>query len=164
MVKIAALSVTAVSLTVASPAFAGQATNTVPLALEIQSGCRLSTEPLMFGNANFFTGQIDTTSTIDVRCNPGTAYTVAIDNGDNFANGSRRMVSTTAFLGLFRYVNYQIYRNAARNQVWGSNPGQVVSGTVPASGHKTHTMYGRVPSTIAWAVEYRDTVTVTLSF
>ncbi|QSB45074.1 spore coat protein U domain-containing protein [Tsuneonella flava] len=164
MLKIAALPVTVACLAVANPAYAGEATNTVALALEVQPGCRLDTEPLMFGNANFFTGQIDATSTIDVRCNPGTAYTVAVDNGDNALNSQRRMVSTSAFLGLFRYVNYQIYRNPGRNQVWGSNPGHVVSGVIPASGHATHTMYGRVPNTIAWSVEYRDTVTVTLTF
>jgi spore coat protein U-like protein len=86
---------------------------------------------------------------------------VAIDNGQNF-NGQRRMSNGTG--GFFAYVPYQIYRNAARTQVWGSTAGTLVSGTTPVTGDVTLTAYGRVPNSIVLPRDYVDTVTVTVNF
>ena len=61
-------------------------------------------------------------------------------------------------------LNYQIYRNAVRNAVWGSGAnaqGVVLIGT--QSG--TVTVYGRIPANqIVPEGTYTDTVNITLTF
>jgi spore coat protein U-like protein len=142
-------------------ASANTTTNTLDARLEVDTSCRVFTEPLAFGRVSFFTGQVDATAQIRLRCGPFIAYSVAIDNGQHY-NGRRRMYNGGG--GFFSYVNYQIYRNAARTQVWGASAADVVTGVTPADGQVTLTAYGRVPSTIALAREYLDIVTVTVTF
>ena len=136
-------------------------TNTMTARLDVDTSCRLTTEPLAFGNVNIFTAQVDATARIQLRCGPAVAYSVAIDNGLNF-NGQRRMFN--GFGGWFAYVPYQIYRNAARNQVWGATLATMVTGVTPANGQVNLTAYGRVPSTIVLPRDYVDTVTITVNF
>ena len=135
---------------------------TTTARLRVETACRLYTAPLSFGAANLFSGQIDTTATLRLSCGPAVAYTVAIDNGQNF-NGQRRMYGGS-FLGFPLYVSYEIYRNAARTQVWGAAAANVVSGITPANGDVTLTAYGRVPNSMVLARRYVDTVTVTVNF
>lgn len=137
-------------------------TGTMNARIRVDTSCRLNTAPLTFGAANLFSGQIDATTTIHLSCGPAVAYTVAIDDGQNY-NGQRRMYGGT-WLGIPTYVSYQIYRNAARTQVWGAAAGTTVSGTTPASGDVTLTAYGRVPNSLVLARPYQDTVTVTVNF
>lgn len=142
-------------------ASAGTLTNTMEARLRVDTSCRVFTEPLQFGNVNIFSGVVDATSNIRLRCGPAVAYTVAIDNGQNY-NGQRRMSNGRG--GWFSYVNYQIYRNAARTQVWGSTAGNLVTGTTPANGLVTLVAYGRVPNSIVLPNDYIDVVTVTVNF
>ena len=142
-------------------ASAGTLTNTLDARLDVDTSCRVFTEPLHFGNANIFSGVIDATARIRLSCGPFVAYAVAIDNGQHF-NGQRRMFGPPP--GWFSYVNYQIYRNAARTQVWGATPATMMTGTTPVNGEVTLTAYGRVPNSIVLAREYTDVVTVTVNF
>lgn len=135
--------------------------NSMDARVRVDTSCRMTVEPMRFGNANIFSGAIDTTALIHLRCGPAVAYTVAMDNGQNF-NGERRMASGTG--GFFGYVRYEIYRNAARSQVWGSAAGNTVSGITPANGDVTLTAYGRVPGGIIIPRAYSDVVTVTVNF
>lgn len=137
------------------------ATATIDADLRVDTSCRLNTEMLAFGNATIFTGQIDAIAQFRLSCGPAVAYTVAIDNGLNF-NGQRRMANGNG--GAFAYVPYQIYRNAARTQVWGSTAGTLVTGVTPIDGEVTLTAYGRVPASIVLPRVYIDTVTVTVNF
>lgn len=145
---------------VPTTASADTLSNTMIARLRVDTSCRVFTEPLAFGNVNIFSGQVDATASIRLVCGPAVAYSVAIDNGQYF-NGQRRMFSGGAFLN---YVNYEIYRNAARTQVWGATPGTVVTGVTPANGRATLTAYGRVPNSIVLPRDYIDTVTVTVTF
>lgn len=142
-------------------AWAGTSTGTLDARLTVDTSCRLNTERLDFGDANIFSGQIDAIAQFRLSCGPAVAYSVAIDNGLNF-NGQRRM--TNGSNGVRAYVPYQIYRNAARTQVWGSTPATVVTGITPVNGEVTLTAYGRVPPTIVLPRAYVDTVTVTVNF
>lgn len=143
-----------------SVASAKTVTNTMPAYLAVDTSCRVTAEPLAFGNANIFSGTVDASASIWLRCGPSTAYSVAIDNGLNY-NGQRRMWSGGGF---FAYVPYEIFRNAARTQVWGATAGNVVTGVTPANGQVTLTAYGRVPNSIVLPRQYVDTVTVTVNF
>lgn len=147
---------------VAAPSIASAktATGTMDARVRVDTSCRLNTEPMTFGSVNIFSGQVDTTSQIKLSCGPNVAYSVAIDNGQHY-NGSRRMFSGGGF---FAYISYQIYRNAARTQVWGSTAGTVVTGVTPANGDVTLTAYGRVPDSFVIPRAFRDTVTVTVTF
>lgn len=136
-------------------------TNTVQARLRVDTSCRLTTEPLQFGSVNLFSGQVDATANIRLRCGPSVAYAVAIDNGQN-ANGAQRRMASGGWL--FNYVNYQIYRNAARTQIWGATAATDVNGVTPANGQVTLVAYGRVPSSIVLPNEYADVVTVTVTF
>ncbi len=147
-------------LAMACPVSAKTVSNTMIARLDVDTSCRMTTEPLQFGNVNIFSGQVDATANIRLRCGPAVAYSVAIDNGLNY-NGQRRMWSGGGF---FAYVPYQIYRNAGRTQVWGATAATVVSGITPANGQVTLTAYGRVPNTIVLPRDYVDTVTITVNF
>ena len=149
----------------AAPALvhAGTRSGTMTTTVTVDTSCRMSVSGLSFGNVNLFSGQIDATTTIDLTCGPAVNYSVAIDNGQNY-NGQRRMYGGPGFLGFGAYVPYQIYRNAARTQVWGASASTMATGTTPASGKVTLTAYGRVPNSIVFARPYEDTVTVTVNF
>lgn len=134
--------------------------NTLTARIDVDTSCRMTTEPLAFGTVNILSGQVDATATIRLRCGPAVAYSVALDNGQNF-NGQRRMSNG---IGIFTYVPYQIYRNAARTQVWGATPATMVSGITPANGQATLTAYGRVPNSLVFPRAYADVVTVTVNF
>ncbi len=160
--SVATRTAAAVTLVVAPGGISAKTlTNTMSVRMDVETSCKLFTNPLSFGAANILSGQIDATTTIRLQCGPSIAYSVAIDNGQNY-NGQRRMSNGTG--GFFSYVTYQIYRNAARTQVWGSTAGTMVTGTTPANGQVTLTAYGRVPASIVLPSEYVDTVTVTVNF
>lgn len=136
---------------------------TLQMQVTIDTSCRLQTEDLHFGTANFFNGIADATAVITVRCGPNVNYSVAIDNGLNF-NGQRRMWSGSGKGGP-SYVPYEIYRNAIRTQRWGATAATIASGTTPVNGSPVAlTVYGRVLNTKVLAKPYEDTVTVTLNF
>lgn len=135
--------------------------NSIDARVRVDTSCRLTTEPLAFGSVNIFSGQVNATASINLRCGPSVAYSVALDNGQNF-NGQRRMSNGAG--GFFAYVRYEIYRDAARMQVWGSAAGTLVTGTTPANGLVTLTAYGRVPNSIVLPRAYADVVTVTVNF
>ena len=129
--------------------------------VRVDTSCRVSADPMAFGNVNLISGQVDATANIRLRCGPAIAYSVALDNGQNF-NGQRRMSNGSNWF--FAYVAYQIYRDAGRSQIWGATPGTVVTGVTPANGQVTLTAYGRVPNSIVLASEYQDIITVTVTF
>lgn len=135
--------------------------NSMDARVKVDTSCRLTAEPLAFGSVNIFSGQVNATASIQLRCGPSVAYSVALDYGKNF-NGQRRM--SNGIGGFFAYVPYQIYRNAARTQVWGSTAGTLATGTTPADGLVTLTAYGRVPNSIVLPRAYADVVTVTVNF
>lgn len=143
-------------------ASAKTAAGTLDARMRVDTSCRLNTEPLTFGSVNLFSGQVDATTTILLSCGPAVAYSIAIDNGQYF-NGQRRMYGGV-WAGFQLYVPYEIYRNAARTQVWGSAPANQVTGVTPVSGDVTLTAYGRVPNSIVLARPYTDRVTVTVNF
>lgn len=151
----------AACLAVPTVASADTLSNTMPARLRVDTSCRIFTEPLQFGSVNLFSGQVDTTANIRLRCGPAVAYSVAIDNGQNAAGAQRRMSRGG---GILQYVNYEIYRNAGRTQVWGTTAATVMAGTTPANGQVTLVAYGRVPNSLVLPAEYVDVVTVTVTF
>ena len=137
------------------------ATNTMDARIDVDTSCRLNTTPLAFGNASILSGQVDASASFVLQCGPGVAYSVALDNGLNFA-GQRRMANGNS--GQLAYVRYDIFRDAARTQAWGASGAASVTGITPANGLATLTAYGRVPNTRVLPRVYLDVVTVTVTF
>lgn len=143
----------------AAPVHAGPS-DTMTIRGTVTRACHLIALPMTFGTIGVFLPTADTQTSVLIDCTPSTAYSVAFDDGDNF-NGQRRMARTGAGFGT--YLNYEIYRNAARTQRWGRTAAEVVSGVAPANGKVTLTAYGRANGFIV-AGPFQDTVTVTISF
>lgn len=159
-----ALGIAAVAAASAAPAFAGTATNNMPVSVNVLNSCTVSATPMAFGSPTAIGGaDIDTTSTVSLTCTNGANYDVALDAGLN-ASGTQRRMSNGATTPT--YVNYGIYKDAARTTTWGSAVGATQAGNAGTSGLVSLTAYGRIPSTAAsvTAGNYTDTVTVTVTF
>ncbi|HEX6178877.1 MAG TPA: spore coat U domain-containing protein [Thermoanaerobaculia bacterium] len=127
--------------------FARSSSVTFTVTTIVQAECTVTTAPVAFGDydpvaANVAT-PLDQTGSINVYCTPGTVATVSLGNGLNFVGGTRRMAGPAG-----SFLNYQLYRNAARTLLWSIAP-NTVSGT--STSHLTPingglTVYGRVPA------------------
>src|SRR5690606_3013551 len=117
---------------------------------------------LSFGTVpGFITSSHDQTSAITFTCTRRTAWHVALDDGQHATGGSRRMrMGSTG-----NYVSYELYRDPARSQRWGTSIGNdTVSGTGTGSAQSL-TVYGRVPAPQTLpAGNYHDVVTVTVTY
>ncbi len=117
----------------------------------------------------------DSTGSITVTCTyiaPGGVtvvnYTVVLSTGGNGSFAPRRMSAGASRL------DYNLYRDAARTQVWGNATGgtSIISGTIrvgPGVGNgtrsNTHTVYGRIPALQdADTGNFTDSILLTLTF
>ena len=117
----------------------------------------VSATDLNFGSVSSLAGPIDGTSTITMSCPPNTQWTLGLNQGLNAVGAQRRMAGPGG-----GFVNYDLYRDPGRTQVWDSVSNVVTgSGSYPSS----VTVYGRVPAQQgARPGAYSDTVTVTLTY
>lgn len=139
---------------------AASAKNIMTVTADVVRSCNLAALPLMFGTLSVFLPTATAQAPIFVDCTPNTSFTVAIDNGLNFS-GQRRMRRIGPGFGSF--LNYEIYRDAARTQRWGTTAAQTVTRVAPADGKVTLYAYGRTSGFII-AGPFEDTVTITLTF
>ncbi len=133
------------------------------MTARVISGCTVAATPLSWTVLVPTNSDIDNTATVTVRCNPNTAFTVDINTGLNSPGGSgqRRVRNVT----LNAFIKYEVYRNAARSQVWGTGAGQNYSGNSGATGTVVIPAYGRLNSVNSLrAGGYTDTLTVTVNF
>jgi len=108
--------------------------------------CSFTLTPMSFGMYTpAGTSPLDAVSNITVRCvaQPGT-YAVSIGPG---LSGNQLMRTLSAGGGNF--LNYNLYRDPARTQIWGDGtpPSFVVTGARTSVGRPTinvHPLYGRV--------------------
>lgn len=148
--------------TVAALPASVSAKDTMTVTTQIQQSCTISVLPMTFGNVSFLLPSATASTPVEILCTPGTRFAVAMDNGTNF-NGQRRMARAGG--GFAGYLNYEIYRDAARTQRWGSTSAQIVTGDAPANGDPvTLYAYGRTSGWFAAASAYQDTITVTIAF
>src|SRR6478735_1938894 len=130
---IAALAVTAVVWSSAAQAQVTQSTGELEVRLQVSASCDISgsttgglgTAVLDFGSATLLKDAIDAETTgaqaLEVLCNPGVAYTLTFDAGENAAQIADRAMKRD---GGTELVAYQIYSDASRNTVL-----QTMSGT-----------------------------------
>lgn len=170
---------TLAGLCCAGSAFAQTISTTFPVTANVAGKCRTVTATaLAFGAYDPVdineTAPLDGANAISVRCNRGTVATVALDDGVNNPGGSscaaplRRMVNTGVPT---EFLNYQLYSNAGRTQVWGCDLPPVPTNTVtfthtlPSSQSTVLPVFGQIPGgQDALVGGYLDTIAVTVTF
>lgn len=134
-------------------------TYTLEATMEIQDQCQFTANDLDFGTQSTPLAQTDADTFIDVRCTNTTPFTVGLNEGSNFAAGSRRMSDGANF------VDYGLFQNATRSTEW-DNTSNRRSGTGLGTGSSIMmTVFGRIPADpTAVQGTYSDTVTVDIVF
>ena len=146
----------------ASPCFAaGRATVQIRASVNPIGGCAVAATPLIFMIPVPTNTNVDSTSTITIKCAPNTAFTVDINTG-LYPNGINRRVFNAAANA---YINYDVYKDPPRSAVWGTGGARNVGGNSGPTGTSLLTVYGRVASVKTLkAGGYNDTLTVTITF
>lgn len=160
------LFVAVLALAAAAPAFAAVDTTNLNVTITITSICDIhtvATLPVNFGSVSSIATNVDQQGQLTINCTPGTAYTIALDNGQNGTDVNSRKMASGANL-----VPYQLYRDSARGpgDVWGSTTG--VGGNVLAGSGTGAAVdvpvYGRTPSANFPAGTYNDLVVATVTY
>lgn len=114
-----------------------------------------------FGSVTSLATNVDNNGSLTVNCTPGTAYNIALNNGQNGTSVNTRAMSNGTV-----EVPYQLYRQAARGpgDVWGNVVGTNTLAGTGTGANVSHTVYGRVPSANFPADTYVDVVTATVIF
>lgn len=117
------------------------------------------------------TTPVNAQGSVTARCTPLTPYNIALNAGNNAATANdvntRRMKHTDGTVTTNNFVGYQLYRNAARSQVWGSTVGTNTQTGTGNGANQVYPVYGQVanPSTNnAAAGSYLDTITATIVY
>ncbi|PLP99644.1 spore coat protein U [Cupriavidus pauculus] len=147
-----------------SPAWLGAATKTTTFAvrLTLTADCTISASDLDFGSQGVLAANVDQTSSLAVTCSNSAPYQVGLDGGTAAGSSiaNRLMAGTGAAT-----VQYQIYRDSSRTQIWGNTPGTDTVGGTGSGSAQAITMYGRVPPQATPAAgTYTTTVTATVNF
>ncbi|MBA8882770.1 Csu type fimbrial protein [Dokdonella fugitiva] len=150
----------------AGSAFAATDSTTFNVKLTITSTCDIHTTAatdVNFGTVSSTAVNVDADGALNINCTPQTAYTIALDNGQNGADVNTRKMKNGSNL-----VPYQLYRATTRTaaDVWGSTTGaggNVYSGSGTGATQNVP-VYGRVPSANFPALSYTDVVTATVTY
>jgi spore coat protein U-like protein len=145
-------------ISLSQPVRSATDTDVLTVTATVLSACSLSGGTLAFGSyASGQTENADVDGTINyVNCS-GT-LTFALDGGGS-GNINARQMSNGA-----NRLSYQIYRNAARNAVWGTGA-DAQTQILLETRNGSVTVYGRIPGgQVVPAGTYTDTVNVTLTF
>lgn len=143
-------------------ATSSQAATTAPMEImaTVVSSCIVDVTPIDFGNYNGM--QINTTGEVNVSCNEGIPYAIALDAGLN-SDGANRLMSDGS-------GNLLPYRLTYNGSDWGDTgvtdtyPGDPVAG-VGLGAPESFTVEAMVfPNQNASPGVYADTVTVTVAF
>jgi spore coat protein U-like protein len=158
---ILALCVTA--LLQSTPADATITTNTFTVQAVITASCNVSATTLNFGTYDPTSATaLNGTSSVSVFCTSGTPYTTGLNVGSGGGSFTTRTIANGG-----NTLDYNLFRDAARSQVWGDGSGSTFTVAGTGSGlltANTVTVYGQVA--IAQdkpAGTYTSTVTVTVT-
>jgi spore coat protein U-like protein len=127
------------------------------------SSCTVSASDLNFGVQSSLASGVTTTNSITALCTAGTEYEIGLGNGSSGATSpaDRRMKAA----GGSGAVQYQIFRDGARSQVWGNTIGNNTVSAVGTGASQTFTGYGLVPpQQTPPANTYSDTIVVTVTY
>lgn len=147
----------------ASTGHAATTTTTFPVTASVLTACAVTANPLNFGNYDPTSATaLDATTSLSVLCTVGTSFSVGLNAGA--ASGAT--VTTRRMVNGANILNYALYREAARTNIWGNTPGTDTPPATTAPVLPTAlTVYGRIPAgQNVPAGGYADTVTVTVNY
>ncbi len=126
----------------------------------VVNDCYITANPLSYGTTSVLAAAVRARTTINVQCAAGSAYQVALNTGNNGADGVRRMKNVSTG----EMVKYTL-SSTLDGDNWGNGTiGQPLTGTGSGS-VQALTVYSRVdPQTTPTPGDYKDTVTATISF
>jgi spore coat protein U-like protein len=144
------------------PSKAATVTSTLAVRITVTSSCVInSAATLNFGSHGVLTSNVDSTSILRVQCTNGTPYNIGLNAG----TGSGATVAVRKMTQGSATINYSLYRNNGRTNIWGNTVG---TNTVAGTGNgaaRSYTVYGRVPpQTTPAAAVYTDTITITVTY
>lgn len=84
------------------------------VSLTVTNDCQITTPTISFSSAPVVAGFGTVSQSLSVSCTKGSNYTVGLDDGQNAANGRRRMKSAAN-----NYLAYDIFKSAGAVR-WGS--------------------------------------------
>jgi spore coat protein U-like protein len=138
------------------------ASTTFRVQARVEAVCEVTASDLNFGT---YTAQAGTplqgTTLLRATCTPGSTYNVGLNEGTSpgATVNQRKMVAGTQAL------NYQLYRDSARSQIWGNTTGTDTVTGVGTGLAQDHTVFGAVPATqVVPAGDYADTITVRIYY
>ena len=161
--KLALLPLTAMVL-MAADASAQTATSSFAVTANVVSKCTITSTALAFSDydplvTNAVT-PLDANGSVTVRCTKGTNSTIGLDLGLSPSGAIRRMSGGGDFL------QYQLYKEAARTNVWGDSGADLLNpGVSPSMVARAVTVYGRVfAGQDVTSGGYSDTILATITF
>jgi spore coat protein U-like protein len=139
-------------------------TTTFNTTASVAAQCNVSAGNLAFGAVNPLSSQVDATTTITVNCTKNSPYTVGLNAGVTAgATIAQRLMANGPDT-----MQYNLYTDAARSNIWGNSSGSWVSSTGAGLGiAQTLTVYGRVASgqtNLAVGNYQENTITVTATY
>jgi spore coat protein U-like protein len=156
-----AISAALLAAVVATPAMAGPngtVTRTMDVVLNVTTACTMTTSTTMdFGFLTSVTGGTTTTVGATVKCTPNAAYTVKIDNGQNFGTGTQRKLKSTTGTAT---VDYNVFQSDGTT-AW---PATGVAGTGSGNDQTLNIVGKLAQATEVAAGAYKDLLTITLDY
>ncbi|WP_341676842.1 spore coat U domain-containing protein [Niveibacterium sp. SC-1] len=132
------------------------------VTMRIEPTCSVSADaPLNFGSFTTEARNLQSSTTISVKCSKDTQYQVGLlpSNNNNQGAGDMKQTGDSA-----NKVAYQLRQTVEpEGAVWGDTPDRRVTGTGDSTS-KQHTVYATAPTADAKPGDYTDTVTVNVYF
>lgn len=144
------------SLGIAHSAWAATVTDTFNVTINVQPSCEFTTPPAEMGFGSTAASASKTaTTTFGIQCTVGTGPAISLtsDNGWNLKGVDADNDTAT--------IPYKLYSDATWSTVWNdvSTATAITDGTV-----QSFTVYGKVADTGVTAGNFKDVVTVTLTY
>lgn len=155
------------SMAIALHAGAQQRTVSVdfPVSAVVPPNCVVLLSALSFGTydplAANSTNHADAAADLILTCTKNARVTIELDRGQHAANGA----PTRIMSGSGSELNYEIYRDAARTQVWGTGADALKFVSQGVARSQRLSVYGRIPAgQDVPAGTFGDLVTATVDF
>ncbi|MCU0820513.1 MAG: spore coat U domain-containing protein [Beijerinckiaceae bacterium] len=133
---------------------------TFTVSAVVPNRCLVTGNALAFGAVNALATQVDATTNLSVTCSTALPFNIGMGAGLNsLGPTARRMAAGGSF------INYLVYRDAARTAVWGATIGTNTFSGTGTGATVSVPVYGRVPvQTTPPPGTYSDTVVITVTY
>ncbi|QFS46051.1 hypothetical protein GXM_03531 [Nostoc sphaeroides CCNUC1] len=133
-------------------------------ALPALSDCTISATGVAFGNYDVFSSSpVDMDGSVTYNCTSATPITIDLSQGTNGSYINRKLKKDAS-----NELNYNLYLDAGRTQIWGDLSGSTTHHTnpTPTTGIDiTIPIFGRIPALQNASVgSYTDSITATINF